>query len=213
MAVAMTGTIMFAVQGTQSGEDNRVVANEAPQAEEKSVEVEEEPMPNLASLLKSFKCQEPNKPRRADRNSNVGQRNEESHGIKRGYIVRTQRTTVPLRTSSRPIARMASRKRSAIKGAVTKFMGKFHRRKALRLTFAILIIIYILAVGGGILLVLGLPGRYYSQRTERINDSFHQLPRNEDRDVKGGQDDDIWAIARGLTNRATKSMRLLTDLS
>ena len=42
---------------------------------------------------------------------------------------------VPSWTSCRPIARMASRKRTAINGAVIKFMGKLSRTKGLGLPF------------------------------------------------------------------------------
>jgi hypothetical protein len=58
---------------SRAGQDNWIVANEAPEDEEEGVQVEEQQMPNLACLLKHFERQPPDQAGSVDGNSNVCQ--------------------------------------------------------------------------------------------------------------------------------------------
>ena len=55
----------------RAGQDNGVVPNEAAQAEEEGIEVEEQSVPNIASFLKHLECQVPDQTGSVDRDSDV----------------------------------------------------------------------------------------------------------------------------------------------
>ena len=78
----------------RAGQDNGVVPNEGAQAEEEGIEVEEQSVPHLASLLQHLKCQVPDQTGSIDRDGDVCQREEESHDVDRGDVVRPEGTSV-----------------------------------------------------------------------------------------------------------------------
>lgn len=148
-------------------------------------------MPNLASLLEHLERQVPDKTGSVDRNSNICQRDEESHDVDRRNMIRSNRTVMHLSTTN---CQYREQEEVRYQGRRDNVHREIKSHEVPNSAIPAILAIMLRAVP---------PWRYHSQGTESIQYSVVNYPGDEYWDMEGKEHNDICVTANWVNRIGT----------